>query len=388
MRDLAGGVSARTSADRRVALFVPSLTGGGAERALLEIARGLVRRGFSVDLVVTRSGGALWGAVPEDVRLINLKSWKTPTCLPALIRYIGRERPAVLVSTLELGNLTALLAKKFFTRKLYLVARQDSMYTALHRTQGFALRTAQRLLKRLLPAADAIVAVSSGVAEDLKRVAPRAAGLVRIVPNPVVTPALVEQAVLPVAHPWFDDQRTPVILTAGRLDIAQKDQPTLLKAFAEVLKSHPARLIVLGEGPDRAGLTALTRELRIREHVDFAGFRANPFAYMARARVFVLSSVCEGLPTVLIEAMASGAPVVSTDCPGGVREILEGGKWGRLVPVGDWQALAGAIRDTLDRPPARECLIARARHYSAAASLERHVELIRSAIQAAPGNAR
>ncbi len=377
-------VSAQTGEGRRVALFVPSLAGGGAERVMLEIAGQLARCGFAVDLLVTRSGGALWGSVPEGVRLINLNSYKTPTCLPALVRYIRRERPTVFLSALTFGNLTALLAKKLFTRDLRLIVSQQNTYTAEGEGRGIAFRTANRLLKWLLPAADAIVGVSSGVAEDLKRAVPRAASLVRAIPNPVVTPPLLEQAKLPVDHPWFGDPRTPVILTAGRLDIPHKDQPTLLKAFAEVLRSRPARLVVLGEGPDRAKLTALARELGIQEHVDFLGFQPNPFAYMARARVFVLSSVREGLPTVLIEAMACGTPVVSTDCPSGPREILDGGKWGRLVPVGDWRSLARAIRDTLDNPIAPERLIARAQHYSVAASMERHLELINKVVPASP----
>ncbi len=374
-------------AGRRVALFVPSLAGGGAERVVLEVARQLAQRGFAVDLLVTRGGGALWGSAPEDVRLINLNSWKTPTCLPALIRYVRRERPAVLLSALTFGNLTALLAKVLFARHLRLIVSQHNTYTIEGQGKGITFRTANRLLKWLVPAADAIVAVSFGVAEDLRRAAPRAAGLISVIPNPVVTPALGEQARSRVDHPWFGDPRTPVVLTAGRLDISAKDQPTLLKAFADVLRSRPARLVVLGEGPDLNRLTALARELDIRAHVDFVGFRPNPFAYVAKARVFVLSSIHEGLPTVLIEAMACGTPVVSTDCPSGPREILDGGKWGRLVPVGDWRALAGAIRDTLDRPISRELLIARAGHYSVAASMERYLELMDSILQASPAAA-
>ncbi len=373
-----------TGAGWRIALFVPSLAGGGAERVVLEVARQLARRGCVVDLVVTRSGGALWESVPEDVRLINLNSWKTLTCLPALVRYIRRDRPSVLLSALTFGNLTALVTKKLFARHLRLIVSQHSTYTVEGQGRGITFRTANHLLKWLLPAADAIVAVSFGVAEDLKRAAPRAGGLISVIPNPVVSPALAEQAKLPLEHPWFGDPRTPVILTAGRLFIPQKDQPTLLRAFAEVLKSRPARLVVLGEGPDLNSLTTLARELGIRAHVDFAGFRPNPFAYMAKARVFVLSSVCEGLAIVLVEAMACGTSVISTDCPNGPREILEGGKWGRLVPVGDWRSLARAIRETLDRPVAPEHLIARANHYSVAAAMERYLELLNHVAPVAP----
>lgn len=369
--------------ERRVAFFLPSLAGGGGERVMLEIARHFVQHGFVVDVVITRRGGPLWESVPEHVRLINFQSWKTPTCLPKLIRYIRRERPAVLISAVELGNLTALLAKRFFTRRLRLIVSQHTHFTAMYQHCGFMLRVALRLTALLLPAADTIVAVSSGVAEDLYRWLPRmTAGRVRIIPNPVVTPALVEQARLPVEHSWFDDPRTPVVLTVGRLVIRYKDQPTLLKAFAEILKSRSAKLIVLGEGPDKAGLMDLAHQLGIQRSVDFVGFQPNPFAYMARAQIFVLSSLFEGLPTALIEAMACGVPVVATDCPGGLREILEGGKWGRLVPVGDWRLLARGILDTLDNPVPADYLTARANHYSSTASGDRYVELANRLMQA------
>ena len=155
-----------------------------------------------------------------------------------------------------------------------------------------------------------------------------------------------------------------------------KDHATLLKAFAHVVASRPARLVIVGEGPDRRNLTALAERLEISQHFDMPGFRNNPFAYMSKSRVFVLSSKYEGLPTVLIEAMACGTPVVSTDCRSGPSEILERGKWGRLVAVGDWRGMAEAIRDTLDNPIPSDRLISRASAFSADASIDRYVELL------------
>lgn len=364
---------ATDASGRRVALFVPSLVGGGAEKVMLEIARQLARRRFAVDFLITRGGGALWGSVPKNVRLLDLDSWKVVTALPGLVRYVRRERPTVLLSTLEASNMTALLAKRFFVPDLRLVVRQQTHYTAQFQARGFRKRMMAIAMKRLLPAADAVIAVSLRVAEDLRRTIPRA-GPVWTVPSPVVTPELFEKAGSPVDHPWLGDRRTPVILTAGRL-CAEKDQPTLLRAFAEVRQARAARLIVLGEGPEGDRLAALARELGVHADVDFRGFQSNPIAYMARAQLFVLSSIYEGLPSVLIEAMACGTPVVSTDCPGSVREILEDGTWGRLAPVGDWRTLARAIHDTLDDPVPSERLVARALHYSADVSMERHLEL-------------
>jgi len=157
----------------------------------------------------------------------------------------------------------------------------------------------------------------------------------------------------PVSHRWLEERDRPVILAAGRLTAA-KDYPTLLRAMAHLLDQRPARLIILGQGEEEAGLRQLIHDLAIAEHVDLVGFQKNPFSWMLRCDLYVMSSAWEGLPGSLIEALACGAKVVSTDCPTGPTEILENGKWGRLVPVGNSVALAAAMAETLDeeKPPA------------------------------------
>ena len=191
----------------------------------------------------------------------------------------------------------------------------------------------------------------------------------------MVTPELSEQAAMPVEHPWFGDTGVPVVLSVGRLAPA-KDHATLLRAFARVVSSQPARLVILGEGSERGNLLRLAEQLGISEHVDLPGFQVNPFAYMARSRLLAHSSQYEGSPNVLVQAMACGTPVVSTDCDHGPREILEGGKWGRLVPVGDAEAMAEAILETLRDPIEPEVLVSRASVYSAEASVDRYMEVL------------
>ena len=225
-----------------------------------------------------------------------------------------------------------------------------------------------------MPLADGIVAVSEGVAADLRGQVPRAAGKIVTIHNPVVGPGLAEQAAEAVEHPWFGDGE-PVVLAVGRM-AAEKDYPTLLRAFAEVARSRAARLVILGQGPERESLLELAARLGIGDRFDLPGFDVNPFRYMARASVFVLSSRFEGFPNVLAQAMACGSPVVSTDCRSGPSEMLEGGKWGRLVPVGDWRAMAGAIEATLDDPMPAEELRARAAVYSVEASVEGYMRVV------------
>ena len=344
---------------------------------MLEAARQLTGMGFATDLIVAGSGGAFSGSVPAGVRLVNLASWKTPLCLPGLVRYIRRERPAAMIATMEQSSATALVAKWFVGREFRLIVRQAIVYSAFRRMLGLRMRMVMTAMRLLLPQADAVWAVSSAVAEDLRRVAPRAAHLLHVVVNPVVDAALRREASKPVRHPWLEDSRIPVVLTAARL-VSFKDLPTLLRAFAIVVERRSARLVLLGDGEEGPHLEALAKRLGIRDQVDFDGFQANPFAYMARARVFVLSSAVEGLPGVLIQAMACGTSVVSTDAPGGAREILEDGRWGRLVPIGDAAAMADAIGETIDSPMSPETLIRAASRYSTAAFSTQMTALLES----------
>jgi len=233
-------------------------------------------------------------------------------------------------------------------------------------------------MSRLYPQAHNIVAVSQGVAEDLSTLIQLSPDRVTVIYNPVITPNLLEQALAPLTHPWFEREQPPVILGAGRLSL-QKDFPTLLRAFALVRQHRPARLVILGEGEERANLERLAIELGIQNDVSMPGFVDNPFAFMAKASVFVLSSAWEGFGNVLVEALACGCPVVATDCRSGPREILDNGRYGRLVPVGDHEALAKAILETLDNPdfPAdRQTRIQRAMEFSVDAAVDKYLKVL------------
>ena len=342
---------------------------------MLGLAKGLWEHGMSVDLVLVRAEGEYLSQLPEGVHVIDLDSHRTAASLPKLLRYLQRNRPEVLLSALTPSNVVALIAKLIFGRSLHVVVRQDNTFTEEFDNGTFKERWALRVLKWLLPSADGIVPVSHGVSDDLRRVIPTVSHKIVTIPNPVVWPDHSEKAASPVRHPWFDDSNIPVVLSVGRL-APVKDHATLLRAFSRVVDSRPARLIILGEGPERRNLTKVAERLGISQCLDLPGFQVNPFAYMSRSRVFVLSSRFEGLPTVLIEAMASGTPVVSTDCRSGPREILQDGKWGPLVPVGDSRRMAKAILETLDDPISADQLISRASIYSAEASIDRHIEIL------------
>ena len=314
---------------------------------MLKLAGGIAARSYAVDLVLARAEGPFLAEVPGSVRLVDLKASRVLTSLPALVRYLRRERPAALLSVLH-ANLVALWARRLagVPTRVVVSERNTLSCEARHFASDLRIRLMPQLIKRFYVWADGVVAVSKGVADDLTQITRIPRERIRVIYNPIVTPELREKAQAPLEHPWFRPSEPPVILEVGRLS-AQKDFPALIQAFAQVRRTRPARLLILGEGEERHALEAQVKELDLKQDVSLPGFVANPCPYMSRAGVFVLSSRWEGLPGVLIEALYCGAALVATDCPSGPREILCDGKYGQLVPVGDGNALAQAIEIAL-----------------------------------------
>ncbi len=332
----------------RIAIFVPSMHGGGAERVMALLARGFVESGHEVDLVLVRAEGPYLDDLPVAVRVVDLGASRALSSLPRLVRYLRRERPAAMLSALDHANVLAVVAHRLArVRTRLAVSVHATLFVATANGTLVRPRWMPRFMRWTYPLADRVIAVSSGVADDLAATIGLPRERVEVIFNPVVTPELHEASRQPVTHPWLAPGAPPLILGAGRLE-PQKDFNTLIRAFARVRTRRNVRLMILGEGALRAELTALIHELGVADDVALPGFIDNPFAYMRHAAAFVLSSRFEGLGVALIEAMACGARVVSTDCPSGPAEILEGGRWGRLVVVGNPGALSEAILATLD----------------------------------------
>jgi glycosyltransferase involved in cell wall biosynthesis len=377
-----------------LAIFLRSLVGGGgAERMMVTLAGALHERGHRVDLVLGRAVGNFLDEIHPGVRVVDLgvrtilsalpallrlpaegvhllPAFLPPApprvlgCIPALARYLQTERPESMLSALNYSNLAAIWARRLAGVPTRLVvSERNTLSVRASRSSERSLRALPAMIRRFYPWADAVTAVSDGVAEDLARVCDMPRSAIVTTWNPVVSPALFEAAAQPLEHPWFRPGEPPVVLGVGKLR-PQKDFATLIDAFAKVRARRPARLMILGEGPEEGRLRVRARRLDVSTDMALEGFVANPFAMMARAAVFALSSAWEGLPSVLIQAMACGCPVVSTDCPSGPSEILEGGVHGPLVPVGDSDALAAAILRLLDAPQDREGLRRRADDFS------------------------
>ena len=361
---------------KHVAIFLPTLHGGGAERVMLTLSQGFAERGVSTDLVLAKAEGPYIKHVSNLVRVVDLNASRVLFSLPRLVWYLHQTRPHAMLTALEHANLVAIIARnmaKVETRLVISVRGTPSCVDAL--TQSLRVRIIPSLARMLYPSADSVVAVSHGVAEDVKRFYRLPASHVRVVYNPVMVGDILNKAQQPIGHPWLQGEMPPVILAVGRLS-EEKDFVTLLRAFVHVRKMVDARLVILGEGRQRQMLERLITELNLKGYVDLPGFVENPYAYMRRAAVFVLSSRHEGLSNVLIEALACGTPVVATDCPSGPREILEDGKWGKLVPVGNPEALAEAIVETLQSPPSPQGLQRRASEFSVEASVEQYLQVL------------
>ena len=350
-----------TKEQPHVALFLRNLGAGGAERVMLNVACGMVQQGVKVDLILIKAEGTYLAQVPPEVRIVDLKasqynqgrafklptSLQSTTSLPKLIRYLRQEQPACLLSATHYLNEIAVLAKylaRVPTRVV--VSEHTTLSVEARRVEQVSSRVAPLTARLFYPWADGIVAVSWGVARDLAQITGVPLERIQVIYNPVITPELRESAKEPMNHPWLAPGEPPVVLGAGRL-VEQKDFPTLIRAFAQVRQVRPARLMILGSGREQKRLEVLVQELSLEEDVALVGFVKNPSAYMAHSAVFVLSSAWEGFGNVIVEAMAVKTPVVSTDCQSGPAEILDNGKYGSLVPVGDTKAMAEAILSVL-----------------------------------------
>jgi glycosyltransferase involved in cell wall biosynthesis len=342
----------------RVCLFISSFGSGGVERMLVNLAKGIDRFGVGVDLIVNQADSPYLSNLTARIQLHEINQASALQRTQWLAEHLRRTKPNALLSAKSSDDRIALDARRISGVKTPIFLRPGTNFSQrdkARRLRPFRNWIEFRELKRLFTEADGIIAVSQGVADDIHNRFGIPARKTRVIPNPTVTPEIHQLAAQPVEHPWLKQKRLPVILGVGRFSKA-KDYPTLIRAFALLRKQQACKLILLGEGRKRDQLLELAASLNVAEDIDLPGFEPNPYAYLRQADLFVLSSQREGSPNALIEALALGIPVVSTDCNSGPAEILQNGKYGPLIAVGDTQSLARAMGQTLADPPSADFL--------------------------------
>ena len=401
-----------------ISLVIPSLNAGGAERMVLSLAQGLIDRGHRIDIVLIRPRVHYVKEVPTNARLLVVENiqerfskggaadvldravqlpaptgsfnwwhvarafhWDLLRCRPdmkllqrarALASYMARECPDCVLPSLPRAKVATLLAGRF-------LKTHPPIMPIIHNNYERRRARDRHRLRHLAGQAAHFVGVSRGACDRLDFAVGVPPEGVTTIYNPVVTQGLGAGMVESPSHPWLRDGGAPVVLAAGRLHKV-KDFPTLIKAFARLASHRPCRLIILGEGKERKRLEGLVQKLNLNDRVSLPGWVDNPFAYMSRASLFVVSSIFEGLSMVLVEALACGCPCVSTDCPAGPSEVLQDGKLGPLVAVGDEVGLAEAMDRVLDRPPDKRMLQRRAADFSVDVAASAYEGLIQTLV--------
>lgn len=362
----------------QLAFYIPSLKVGGAERVTVSVANGLARRGYDVDLLVSYYEGTFVTDVADAVTVFDLDTPRIPgigvgASVPKLASYFRRRTPDIVLAQMLYASDVCLFAK-------VLSGSDATVVPTVHNTVGMYEPPKERLVHRLTTlmsgVAGQFVAVSDGVARSVVAELDVPRDQVSVLHNPIPVEDIRAQACESVPHRWLRADDVEVVLGVGSLD-PQKDFVTFLNTFEHVHETNPdARAILVGRGPEREKLERTAREREMEDTVSFVGYVDNPYSYMAGADVMLLSSRYEGLPTVLIEALACGCPVVSTDCPSGPDTILAGGRYGPLAPVGDDSGLADAVLATLADPPDRSTLVDRARNFSPDTVLDEYESFI------------
>lgn len=357
-----------------VGLFLSNLSGGGVQKVILNLAKGLYLEGIEVDLIVGWPQGINQKFIPEGVNLVGLNKKNILACVPGLINYLRNRHPLALVTAQTHVNLVGIICRFLSGRRIRLiVCEHNNMKEVVRMNPGEWFRPV--LARFLYPFANVIVAVSKGVANGLTEMTGIRPERINVIYNPLISDELLARAEEPVAHPWFQNGPANLVLSVGRLE-EQKDFPTLIQAVQVLNKEHPVRLLILGEGSQRVILQELIDRLGLHDQVDMPGYKENPYSFMKHSSLFVLSSKYEGFPSVLVEAMACGVPVISTNCPSGPSEILDEGNFGRLVPVGNITEMAKAIMTTLGDPINPESSIKRGLEFNFNNAIKAYMQVI------------
>jgi len=359
-----------------LAIFLATSGHSGVDKIMGNLIQEFGRQNIPVHLLRIKNHGPYLKEIPDSVNIVDLGAAHVDTAFPALVRYMKKERPAFMLTDKDRVNRAALLAAMVSQAPVKLSIRVGTTVSKNLERRDWLARTLQILsIRTLYSKASNILVPSNGAAQDLNKNFRLPLNKIKVVPSPVITDDFEQKCSEPVNHDWLSAKKVPVILGAGEL-CSRKDFTTLIRAFSLVRREMNARLIIAGKGKKRKELISLAHDLGVEADVDLVGFVHNLPAWMAKSDLFVLSSVCEGMPVVLIEALAAGTDVVSTDCPSGPRELLQNGTVAPIVPVGDAEALARAMLSRLRAAKEPERLKQAVSKYRVRASANSYLEAI------------
>lgn len=382
--------------------------GGGLERNRWNLALEYLRRGHPVDVLALSEDGInnipmhpqlcvyplssagmlqtrfscikstpdYWRELLKPV-ILPLKGARTLTKVPSIAKYFNTAQPDLVIGGGTQENLAILLARRRArSAAKVLVSQHNPLSNTLHspkHKKRWRWRYLPPLLRKLYLEADAIVGISKSVANDVERTLSLPHGAVKVIYNPVVDESLWGRLADDISHPWLTDRRAPVVLSVGRMT-RQKDHATLIRGFAKARERKTMRLLIIGDGPERQALQDLAISLGVQGDIDMPGFKANPLPYMAHADVFALTSRWEGFGNVLVEAMAADCPIICSDCPGGPREVVDDGRFGTLIPVGNAEAVAESLLNVLNNDRKRKSTKDRASLFSVSRAATAYLE--------------
>jgi glycosyltransferase involved in cell wall biosynthesis len=364
-----------TNRQCQLAMVTLAFEGGGPERDTVLLCNALAAKGIRVAILVLRDQGPLRSMLDPAVRVVVVSERRIRYAIPGLRRLIRTLAPAVVAgSGIPSLNLATLLAVRTLPRgrRPKLILREAAVPSMALHDPSRSNRLAYRILRFLYRQADRIITHTDEAARDLVQNFSIPEAMISVMRlNAVITGSLIMRLAQ-----WDAEagRERDLIVCVGRLS-REKDHRTLLRAMTLMPPKRPWRLAIIGDGPERAALEAFARSHNLADRTVFTGYVVDPIAWMMRASVVVLSSLYEGLPCVIMEALACGTPVVATDCPYGPRAILQGGRYGTLIPVGDAGAMAAAIEAVLDSSPNRSSLMGRGLEYSAESAAVRFLEI-------------
>ena len=364
---------------KNISVILQNLNGGGAEKMMINLCNYFAESGLSVDLVLVRKEGPYLNYVDDNVNVVNLDSKKVMFSLWALIKYLKNKKPDAILSTLLIVNILTIIAKKLaFVNSRLVIREANNIEQNKKNTEYRSIRLAYQLMPWFYGYADAIVAISQGLADQLGELIPKMRNSISVIYNPVLSSSITKMYhhKLESRYAWYTEIDKPILIAIGRF-VVQKDFETLIRSFELVKKKVDIALVILGEGPQRKKLELLIEELKLSD-VYLPGFVDNPYVFLKKAKVFVLSSKWEGFGNVLVEALFAGLDVVATDCHSGPREILKDGKYGNLTSVGDFKMMADAIMNRLDIGAAisKDEIITYSKNYSAEKIGKQYLNLI------------